>query len=351
MAFAAAAAMLSIFLLLLMVEAVFRAFNMFPRTIYVKSKVPGLNFEYRPNARIKAGNHIVRTNGHGFRGPDFMVKKPPGVKRIVVLGDSMTAAMSLPEESVYTSILQTRFARKKGAPRVEVLNMSVGGYNTMQEWLVLDRKAAGFSPDLVIVQFLLNDLTYSYPLNESGGFGSKMKNLLSENFSTYRFLKYVKMKARSDMSVSLRNYEELDPRTAPTGPEFMAPIYDTEGVHFREWQKAVRKFSARRGSCVNTLFVIFPWPVYQGMSRGKPYPYQEFHDTVTQTLDEEHIPWLDVTGALIRKQPLGEFWVTPDDFHLNAQAHEIIADTLMPEIEKQLTMIDNGQKRAGLCKP
>lgn len=313
-------------------EITFRITGLFEPTLYQLSATPGLEFELRPDATFKVDGVRRRLNNFGFFDHDFHETKEKGSLRVVCLGDSMTNAISLPPESNYVKLLEKRIGAEYPDRKTEFFNMGVGGYNTMQEWLVYDFKARKLNPDIVIVQFLLNDLTYSHPVDGNPALVPRIKRFFSRRFYTYQFIKFLKLRIKGDLNSSQRDFETADPLNAPVSADFMRPAYDPQGALFQNWKDAVSRFGALNKSGTRVLFVIFPWTIYQGLHDNKPYPYFEFHDQVIKVLEAEGIPYVDVTLPLMEKANLLDYWVKPTDFHLNAEAHKIIADTLTPEI-------------------
>jgi len=120
------------------------------------SPVPDVVYELRPGLEGTFRNQTVRTNGLGLRGPDVTREKPAGTRRIAVLGDSNTFGWGVGEGEPYTQLVQQ--ALDKTGRRFEVLNFGVPGYNTTMEVATYESKAAAFSPDLVIIHFIGNDL-------------------------------------------------------------------------------------------------------------------------------------------------------------------------------------------------
>jgi lysophospholipase L1-like esterase len=101
-------------------------------------------------------NEPVRINAHGMRGGEIG-PKPPGVKRVLVLGDSFVFGVGLTEEESFPSAL-ARALRGATDADIEVLNAGVPGYNLFQEVRVLERRAAAFAPDAIVLGFVENDL-------------------------------------------------------------------------------------------------------------------------------------------------------------------------------------------------
>ncbi len=130
----------------------------------------------------EAGRRVLlRFDRDGFRGPDRPERKPPGTRRIAVLGDSMIAAVAVDEKDTLVADLERRLNRSHPAWSWEVLNFGVSGSGTSQELVVYRQVAARYHPDIVLCAFFVgNDLTDSDPeastkprvyfdLNDQGG--------------------------------------------------------------------------------------------------------------------------------------------------------------------------------------
>lgn len=115
---------------------------------------PELVYTHRGGAGSQDG--VIRIESHGILRPkEVAVDKPPGVQRVVVMGDSIAAAIALPHEERFATRIERRLTESGRA--VEVLNFGVDGYDTLQEAVLLETVAARFGPDLVLVQWCMND--------------------------------------------------------------------------------------------------------------------------------------------------------------------------------------------------
>ena len=123
------------------------------RPIYQRSANPYLRYELVPGAL--SGN--IRVNSDGFRGPDYPQPKPEGVFRIVMLGDSETLSIMLAEREALAAQLEDELNQGGAKPRYEALNFGVEGYNTFQELEQLKIKGLKYDPDLIILNYVLND--------------------------------------------------------------------------------------------------------------------------------------------------------------------------------------------------
>lgn len=114
----------------------------------------------RPKARGQSflggpDKAIVETNSHGFRGPEFHVRKPAGFYRIVVLGDSFVFGHGVDQEHTFPSQLQNALAMQ--IQSVEVINLGISGYSTDQELLLFREFGAALGADLVVLVVCDND--------------------------------------------------------------------------------------------------------------------------------------------------------------------------------------------------
>ena len=115
----------------------------------------------RPGADLRLtepGEVRYRINAAGFRDRIHPLRKPDAVFRIVALGDSVTFGYGVEADETYPKRLEALLAGRPPQRRVEVLNFGVGGYNAYNEAMLFADLGPGYGPDLVLVQFCINDL-------------------------------------------------------------------------------------------------------------------------------------------------------------------------------------------------
>ena len=116
---------------------------------------PVLGWVLRPNTtylnEIPEGKVSVTYNSEGWRDLEHDVEKPNGVFRILVLGDSFMEANSVQLKETFARQVE-ELARAHGN-NVEVINLGVAGYGTLQEYLVFRDIGHLYNPDLVLVGF------------------------------------------------------------------------------------------------------------------------------------------------------------------------------------------------------
>ncbi|HYB98179.1 MAG TPA: SGNH/GDSL hydrolase family protein [Candidatus Limnocylindrales bacterium] len=121
----------------------------------------------------------VRTNREGWKDVDHQREKPPGVVRVLVLGDSHTWGF-VPLEQLYTRRLEALLA-ERGLSQVEVITLAVGGWGTDQQLEALTVEGLSYDPDIVIYQFCGNDVLNNVSPN---GFISEDR---MEWYKTFRY--------------------------------------------------------------------------------------------------------------------------------------------------------------------
>lgn len=106
----------------------------------------------------RTGQVLYRVNADGFRSRLYARPKPPGTFRILILGDSVAFGYGVKEDEAFPQVMEQRLA-DLGSDRVfEVINFGVGGYNPYNEAALFKDVGVTYSPDLVLVQFCINDL-------------------------------------------------------------------------------------------------------------------------------------------------------------------------------------------------
>ncbi|MBN2105969.1 MAG: SGNH/GDSL hydrolase family protein [Deltaproteobacteria bacterium] len=125
---------------------------------------------HRPGAEgwwREEGRGFVKINRFGMRDDrEISKKKPSGVYRIAVLGDSYAEAFQVPVGDTFWRVLENKL-HACGAfdgKKAEVLNFGVAGYATVQELLTLRSRVWDFQPDMVLLAFLSgNDVRDNHP--------------------------------------------------------------------------------------------------------------------------------------------------------------------------------------------
>lgn len=148
-------ALAALLLALALGEGAVRAFGLGPdvhgirRGMIRLSPDPGVRYELVPHYVSPARD--VAVNAHGMRDAPRARAKPPGVRRIACVGDSIAFGMGTPQDPF------NRQLERRLGDGTEVLNFGVPGYHVGQVAATLAGRAAAFAPDLVLYLYCLND--------------------------------------------------------------------------------------------------------------------------------------------------------------------------------------------------
>jgi lysophospholipase L1-like esterase len=121
---------------------------------------PHLVYRTAPGQRTER----VTINRDGFRGAEWRHDKPPGTRRVAVLGGSAAFGTGASgDEQVFTVPLEAeldRRARLHGS-RAEVWNAGAVGYDSTQELVLLATRLVDLAPDVVVLFDGWNDFNQS----------------------------------------------------------------------------------------------------------------------------------------------------------------------------------------------
>lgn len=243
-----------------------------------------------------------RINAQGFRGPDVALEKPPGVRRVLVVGDSFAFGEGVRFEDTLGEQLEHRL----GAG-VEVVNLGVSGANTLAELSFLRHRGVRFQPDLVL---------WIYVLNDAGAGGLNLWEDFTETYEA-RWLK-------SSYLVS-HLYARIGRRIL--GRRYIDQLVESSKSQRNKWERSLARLSEARlvaeGAGARFAVAIFPF-MYR---LDDTYPFADFHRLVARHCRAEGIAVLDLLDAF-RGQTDTDLWVHPSDQHPNEVAHRIAAAAL-----------------------
>ena len=114
-----------------------------------------LVYELFPRYRMTGLKAVISEQGLNDRY--FPLKKPDRVYRIAIVGDSTSFGWKVRRKDRFPKVLE-EMLNNSGRGQFEVINFSVPGYNTAQEYELIKEKVITFEPDMVILFFCGNDV-------------------------------------------------------------------------------------------------------------------------------------------------------------------------------------------------
>jgi hypothetical protein len=117
-----------------------------------------------PNAHVVIMNHRLSgrdirmdINSLGFRDREIPATKKENEVRILFLGDSITVGDYLDDNEVFVERAEYYLRRDLKGRAVEAINAGIGDVGTKEEIDILERRCLQVDPDVVALDFYLND--------------------------------------------------------------------------------------------------------------------------------------------------------------------------------------------------
>lgn len=130
----------------------------------------------------------VQTNELGYRDVPFQTDKPEGVRRILVLGDSVAWGKGVDESARFSNVLD-----RAAPPGTEVYNLGYCGF-TVEVMAEQIERSLMFQPDLVVLQAPANDLDQTlWRLAEESSTltAARLSLALASHLRTALYLRYL----------------------------------------------------------------------------------------------------------------------------------------------------------------
>jgi hypothetical protein len=125
-----------------------------PETLMRKIDRDGLLHDLRPHAKATHEGISYATNNDGLRDDhDYTLVKAPGVRRVLMLGDSFVFGFGLPLEQTMVKQVMSLLDPTKW----EVMSFGVPAYNTVHEVNFLEERGLKYHPDDVLLMYHPND--------------------------------------------------------------------------------------------------------------------------------------------------------------------------------------------------
>lgn len=284
-------------------------------------------FAFKPNASgVFPGNVDMkrtfpyRTNAHGLRDRDRPAK-PPGTKRVLVMGDSYTWGYAVAEDEAYPQVAE-RLLRETGRPEIEVINGGIPDYNSRQERQLLEQLLPIYQPDAVFLAYVVNDAEPS----------TAMPVPPEETYRHARSWFLTEVAERLNRKVFRR-------RILPSAKENVGSNYldgfEAGSVKWRDSREAIRQM---RDLCAaaGIPFTVFMMPDFT-QDFDERYAWGTIHAAVMRWGRELDIPTYDLLDQF-RGQDHQKLWV-PWDGHPNAEAHRQIAAFLVGKIDETFSAV------------
>lgn len=319
---------------------------------------PAIGYTFIPGikARVQheAGGYLVRINQTGFRSEhEFEKKKSPEKFRILIFGDSFTAADGVSNKFRYTDVLESLL------PGTEVYNFAIPGTGTDQQYLTFCEYASLLEYDLLIIAVFVENVRriasrYRIYYSSSGKEGVMTKPYYSLDNGGNLVLH------NSPVPQELLSFDNLP------GDQLK---YLDRGGNFPLIRKVVSKFGSSAKNLVQKVSQYQPLPMYDDsnnpdwllmkkilekwVSESKTNTilftiplYQYIEETSSPKGYQARFDELDYSKRVIFHDPLPDLleYTMEDrkkfrfkkDIHPTREFHKALANSLLPVVKSQI---------------
>lgn len=305
-----------------------------------------LGWRLRPNASGTWGGVPIKINDKGLRGPTLDYNKPENVFRILYLGDSVTFGFLIEDDADTFPAEAERLLEAKTERQIETINAGVGGYSPWQQARYLADEGLKYEPDLIIVSFVLNDVTEKFQLAQFGGKrqGYQVEHTLFTTFDRWAsrssilyHLKQVALRLQASQvaQTQIRLQEKID-------VEMLAHQPDHPDIQ-AAWQITLDNlnqiFQLAKHNDIPIALIIFPFTFQFDDIEGLSAPQHQ----LTQFAEEHHVPTLNLLPVLSEKMKTDN--LPPDAYffdedHLSHYGSEVVAEMIV-EFLQEMVLEDN----------
>ena len=264
-------------------------------SIWVKSNDPILIFKNRPDY-LKEG--IKYTDENGILTPFKISKqKPVNTFRIVLLGDSISAALMFPYNERFGSVIENLLNQAGKNKHYQVLNFAVNGYSFFQKARLLEKEAGDFNPDLILIQYCLRDIGSA--MTPLIWFSDKNPKLLSLALLTEKFI-----------------------------PKYGSVNYWKNKYNSPEWNSVIQGLQKIKQIANNkkipVVIVVFPFFLKEGWDN---YPITFMHNKIADAAKKFNFYVLDLKECYSKYKVEDLIYSKKDIYHPNQFGYKIAGET------------------------
>lgn len=314
------------------------------------------SYEATPNSEALAWGTQVKINSHGMRDREYTIAKNIETHRIITLGDSVAFGNQIPVKYTFSDQLETLL--RESQKEIEVLNLSLGGYNTLQEVATLEEIGLQFQPDLVVIAYVINDAGVASPNLEyikrvqrydSLIFKSRLAQFVRDNLDKIS-LRLHNQRANDETNFALHNSpyivdvsddqkltrltdklrKELDKNDGNFSSHASWYISQTHLGHLRYSLERLHRLQVRHG--FDTVVVTIPYLAEDDSNESIYRIIYEIVEYESKRIDADVIN----THDSFRAEGFDNLLISQNDFiHPNRVGHRLIAETLFDYVKSK----------------
>ena len=279
---------------------------------------PEFGHRHRANAHAELMGEDVRTDSHGFRGPEIKPRtgRAWGRLRIAFAGDSIAMGWGVAEKE--TIPMQVLAALQAQGRKVDGFNLGVGNYNTSQELASYKDIGARMKPDIIVLVYFIND-------------GEPMPTYHDNDWLEEHSEAWVVLNYRLD--ALLRSSSEL-----PDWKKYYRDLYKDAAPGWKKTQESIAGFAkVAKDEGIKLIVVHVP-----ELHELKPYPFADVTAKVRAVVEAQKVQFVDLLPMVENLDP-SSLWVTVPDPHPNGVADIAMSKGIVPALVPMLDELCHSQ--------
>jgi lysophospholipase L1-like esterase len=275
----------------------------------------------------------VKTNDQGFRDDgEHSWEKPPGVFRILGLGDSFMFGWGVSLEESFLKKLEGNLESLTGL-NIETINSGVPQWNLNHYYAYFREIGVRYSPDIVVLSCFFNDVPEmvleTIPPNDTHQKGGKHSGGIFGFSYLFNFVKSLAHHIRIKNRYKQFDYMyELGARRARMIEEKTYMLFDPGPDQTQVNTAILKKLLMKIQSLAKKHDTQLVMAYIPDVSQPQYPKLQHLNRVYTSLTTELNIPFIDMTRVFESASDPRSYYFWPKDFHTNALGHEKIAEAL-----------------------
>jgi hypothetical protein len=274
-------------------------------------------------------DRLIKINSHGLRDREHGWMKPPGVRRLLGIGDSFTFGYNVDVKDCYLKQLERLL--NQGQKRWDVINAGVSGYNMWQYLAYFTHYGYRYEPDLVTIGIFFDDFYGDPTPGRKKSFHGRYRSLSSIRLINFgrNCIEFLKFKYRylldSGWLKSIEQRREYI-RNSKYYPLLKGKADSQVYEKFELRLKNLNHAAKEHGACVLVIFI----PDIVQLNNPE---LQVVNGILKNICQRYNVGYLDMTSIFEKFKDIQKLYLLPGDAHTSPAGHGIIAR----ETEKWIT--------------
>ena len=267
----------------------------------------------------------IQYNKHDYRDYEYSLKKPEGIFRVLVLGDSQTFGHGIKDlKNTWVKRLESKLQKEGRNASIEVLNISGPGWNSDTHLYELFKNGFKFNPDLVILAYAHNDIPFPTSINCNSSDRKITSNInIFQNSKLASFIDFRINRLLEKVGEKPSYFDCLNQAYGSIGWEMNKFYLDIMGLAL-----SIKKIH----------FMVTVIPIIHQLDHD--YPLIGAHKKLKEFSHQKRIEFLDLYEKGFKNLDANNLKISRTNDHLNQRASDITANILFNRL-KGLTRYKN----------